>query len=75
MTETIIFLLGVTVGSLITYTIFRIQSGYGYFIVTKVPDIDDMYTVNVRLDPDQQLHKKKWLKLRRERSTVANSQK
>lgn len=64
----LLFLLGIAVGSTIVYIVFRLQSGRGYFIIDKVPEMEEMYTVNVRLDPDQQLHKKKWLRLRREYS-------
>lgn len=66
MLELLMFLLGLAVGSIVVYIVFRLQSGRGYFIIDKVPDTEEMYTVNVRLDPDQQLHKKKWLRLRRE---------
>ena len=67
MFEILIFLLGILVGGTVAYMAFRLGSGKGYFRVTKLPE-EDLYTVNVRLEPDQQLQKKTRIILKREHS-------
>lgn len=67
MFEAFIFLLGVIVGCVVTQLIVRFDAGKGYFRVTKVSE-EDLYTVNVRLEPDQQLQKKTRIILKREHS-------
>lgn len=67
MFEAFIFLLGVIVGCVVTQLIVRFGSGKGYFRVMKVPE-EDLYSVNVRLEPDQQLQKKTRIILKREYS-------
>lgn len=68
MTEILIFLLGLTAGSVVTYLTVTFRSGRGYFRVTKIPDEEDLYTVNVRLEPNQELQKKHRILLKREYS-------
>ena len=68
MFEIFVFLLGAIVGCIITQLLVRFGSGKGYFRVMKVPEEEDLYTVNVRLEPDQQLQKKTRIILKREHS-------
>lgn len=68
MTEILIFLLGLAAGGVVTYLTVTFRSGRGYFRVTKIPDEEDLYTVNVRLEPNQELQKKHRILLRREYS-------
>lgn len=68
MTEILIFLLGLTAGSVVTFLTVIFRSGHGYFRVTKIPDEEDLYTVNIRLEPNQELQKKHRILLRREYS-------
>lgn len=63
----LLFLLGGAIlGSVVTSVIFRIDSGYGYFKLEKVPDEEDFYTINMRILPNQKLDKKKKITLTRE---------
>lgn len=64
-----VFLLGGIIGYLIKALLLHFCSGRGYFRVTRVPEEDELYTVNVRLEPNQQLHKKETIILIRERNT------
>lgn len=68
MFEAFIFLVGIIVGCIITQTVIRLKTGRGYFRVTKMPGEEELYTVNVRLKPDQQLQTKTRIILKREHS-------
>ena len=68
MFEAFIFLLGILVGCIVSQLIARLGAGKGYFRVTKLPEEEELYTVNVRLEPDQQLQKKTRIILKREHS-------
>lgn len=62
----IIFFAGIVIGVLVSEVIRRVRTGKGYFKLKKMPDEDDMYTINVRLIPYQKLNKKKHILLSRE---------
>ena len=47
----IIFFAGIVIGVLVSEVIRRVRTGKGYFKLKKIPDEDDMYTINVRLVP------------------------
>lgn len=66
MYELLLFLIGVSVGCIITQIIIRFKSGRGFFTISKVPEEEELYTVNVRLIRDQKLNKKKQIILTRE---------
>lgn len=68
MLEILIFLFGVVIGCMLTRFTIMFRSGRGYFRVSKIPEEDELYTVNVRLEPDQQLQKKHRILLKREYS-------
>lgn len=68
MLEILIFLFGVVIGCMLTRLMITFRSGRGYFRVSKIPEEDELYTVNVRLEPDQQLQKKHRILLKREYS-------
>lgn len=61
-----IFFSGVLIGMLLTLVAFAIQSGVGYFKVDPVEPDEGTYSVNVRLEANQNLLKKKMIVLRRE---------
>ncbi len=44
----IIFFAGIVIGVLVSEVIRRVRTGKGYFKLKKIPDEDDMYTINVR---------------------------
>lgn len=55
-----IFIIGVTVGALLSQVFFYHKSGYGYFIVSPYDDEDTgFYNVNFRLPTQGDLSKKK----------------
>ncbi len=62
----IIFLIGIVIGVILSEVIRRVGTGKGYFKLEKIPDEDDLYTINVRLVPYQKLNKKKHILLSRE---------
>ena len=62
----IIFFAGIVIGVLVSEVIRRVRTGNGYFKLEKIPDEDDLYTINVRLVPYQKLNKKKHILLSRE---------
>lgn len=66
MYELLLFLIGVSVGCIITQIIIRFKSGRGFFTISKVPEEEELYTVNVRLIRDQKLNEKKQIILTRE---------
>ena len=72
MLEFILFLMGVAIGGIVTQILSHVKTGKGYFIIKKVPDEEDIYTVNVRLVNNQKLTNKTRIILERE-YTDANS--
>ena len=66
MMNLLIFAVGVLGGSAVTLIILGIQSGVGYFKVDPVEPDEGTYSVNVRLEANQNLLKKKIILLYRE---------
>ena len=66
MLEIILFLMGVAIGGIVTQILSHLKTGKGYFIIKKVPDEEDIYTVNVRLANNQKLTNKTRIILERE---------
>ena len=66
MVSLLIFAIGVLGGSAVTLIILGIQSGVGYFKVDPVEPDEGTYSVNVRLEANQNLLKKKIILLYRE---------
>ena len=66
MFEVVLFLVGVFVGSIVTQLLTHMKTGRGYFIIKKIPDEEDIYTVNIRLASDQKLTNKTRIILERE---------
>ena len=66
MNELVFLLLGVIAGAIITTVLSRSKTGYGFFKLEKIPDEEDLYTINMRLIPDQKLNEKKRIILTRE---------
>lgn len=73
MQELLFMLIGVTVGSIITQLIIRFGSGKGYFLIEEISPEDGLYSINMRLIKDQNLHKKKRIILTREYDTDFSS--
>ena len=72
MLEFILFLMGVAIGGIVTQILSHVKTGKGYFIIKKVPDEENIYTINVRLSNNQKLTNKTRIILERE-YTDANS--
>lgn len=66
MMNLLIFAIGILSGSAVTLIILGIQSGVGYFKVDPVEPDEGTYSVNVRLEANQNLLKKKMILLHRE---------
>ena len=66
MMNLLIFAIGVLGGSAVTLIILGIQSGVGYFKVDPVEPDEGTYSVNVRLEANQNLLKKNFILLHRE---------
>ena len=66
MMNLLIFAVGVLGGSAVTLIILGIQSGIGYFKVDPVEPDEGTYSVNVRLEANQNLLKKNFILLHRE---------
>ena len=66
MSEVLFLLAGVIIGRVITTIISKQKTGYGYFRLEKIPNEEDLYTINMRLIPDQKLNEKKRIILTRE---------
>lgn len=64
--ELLFFLCGIVIGCILTLFVLHMYSGHGYFKLEKYSDEDGIYTINVRLPPDQNLDKKKKVVLSRE---------
>lgn len=66
MLEIILFLMGVAIGGIVTQILSHVKTGKGYFIIKKVPDEENIYTINVRLVNNQKLTNKTRIILERE---------
>lgn len=66
MLEIILFLMGVAIGGIVTQILTHVKTGKGYFIIKKVPDEENIYTINVRLANNQKLTNKTRIILERE---------
>lgn len=66
MAHAICFAIGMLVGILFGWLRFYTKSAYGYFKIEPVPDVEELYTVNMRLLPDQNLKKRTRIVLTRE---------
>ena len=66
MMNLLIFAIGVLGGSAVTLIVLGIQSGVGYFKVDPVEPDEGTYSVNVRLEANQNLLKKNFILLHRE---------
>ena len=66
MFEIILFFMGVAIGGIVTQILSHVKTGKGYFIIKKVPDEENIYTVNVRLVNNQKLTNKTRIILERE---------
>mgnify|MGYP004485107687 CR=1 FL=1 len=58
--------IGIVTGILFGWIGFYTKAAYGYFKIEPVPDEEDLYTVNMRLLPDQNLKKRTRIVLTRE---------
>ena len=58
--------IGIVMGIVITSVYTHLKTGYGYFKIEKIQDEEDLYTVNMRLVPDQKLNKMSRIVLERE---------
>ena len=68
MKELFIFTLGVIIGCIVMQLIRHFKLGHGYFRIAKHPEEEELYTINVRLDPDQNLMNVDRILLKREYS-------
>ena len=66
MINLVIFLGGMLIGAIILTVVLVIQSGIGYFKVDPVEPDEGTYSVNVRLEANQNLLKKNFILLHRE---------
>lgn len=66
MLEVVLFLMGVAIGGIVTQILSHVKTGKGYFIIKKVPDEENIYTINVRLANNQKLTNKTRIILERE---------
>ena len=66
MINLLIFLGGILVGAVVLTVVLAIQSGIGYFKVDPVEPDEGTYSVNVRLEANQNLLKKNFILLHRE---------
>lgn len=66
MTNFLFLILGIIIGIIIAAVLNRNKTGYGFFKLEKIPDEEDLYTINMRLVPDQKLNEKKRIILTRE---------
>lgn len=66
MSEVLFLLAGVIIGRVITTILLKQKTGYGYFRLEKISNEEDLYTINMRLIPDQKLNEKKRIILTRE---------
>ena len=66
MINLVIFLGGMLAGAVVLTVVLAIQSGIGYFKVEPVEPDEGTYSVNVRLEANQNLLKKNFILLHRE---------
>lgn len=66
MSGVLLFSLGVVVGCIVTQILFRSTAGFGYFKLDVVSEEDGLYSVNIKLIPNQKLNKKKRIVLKRD---------
>lgn len=66
MYEAMFLLLGIIIGAITATVLSHSKTGYGFFKLEKIPDEEDLYTINMRLVPDQKLNEKKRIILTRE---------
>lgn len=66
MINLVIFLGGMLAGAIVLTVVLAIQSGIGYFKVDPVEPDEGTYSVNVRLEANQNLLTKNFILLRRE---------
>lgn len=66
MINLVIFLGGMLAGAIVLTVVLATQSGIGYFKVVPVEPDEGTYSVNVRLEANQNLLKKNFILLRRE---------
>ena len=66
MINLVIFLGGMLAGAIVLTVVLAIQSGIGYFKVDPVEPDEGTYSVNVRLEANQNLLKKNFILLHRE---------
>lgn len=66
MINLVIFLGGMLAGAIVLTVVLATQSGIGYFKVDPVEPDEGTYSVNVRLEANQNLLKKNFILLRRE---------
>ena len=66
MINLVIFLGGMLVGAVVLTVVLATQSGIGYFKVEPVEPDEGTYSVNVRLEANQNLLKKNFILLHRE---------
>ena len=67
----IAFVLGIIVGCILATVLHRTETGYGYFRLDKIPEEEDLYTVRVAINPDQNLNHKKRILLMRDPNSVS----
>lgn len=66
MINLVIFLGGMLAGAIVLTVVLATQSGIGYFKVDPVEPDEGTYSVNVRLEANQNLLKKNFILLHRE---------
>ncbi|MDY5898644.1 MAG: hypothetical protein SPJ88_01765 [Bacilli bacterium] len=66
MINLVIFLGGMLAGAIVLTVVLATRSGIGYFKVDPVEPDEGTYSVNVRLEANQNLLKKNFILLRRE---------
>ena len=66
MISLVIFLGGMLAGAIVLTVVLATQSGIGYFKVDPVEPDEGTYSVNVRLEANQNLLKKNFILLHRE---------
>ena len=66
MINLVIFLGGMLAGAIVLTVVLATQSGIGYFKVEPVEPDEGTYSVNVRLEANQNLLKKNFILLHRE---------
>lgn len=64
--ETLLLLIGVFVGTIITRVLMDLRSCHGYFKVEQVDPEEEAYAINVRIPIGQDLTKKKYMFLEKE---------